>query len=89
MCEPTQQEDFATTVRQLTDDKFDLLLQFVIEKFVVCIKGEVGIVKPFFPINGCQVFNPVLLYNGYVFQVVQASVAHHCKQQRSYGDRRK
>ena len=60
MCEPTQQEDFATTVRQLTNDKFDLLLQFVIEEFIVCIKGEVGIVKPFFPINGCQVFNPVL-----------------------------
>ena len=43
MCEPAQQEDFAATVGQLTDDEFDLLLQFVIEEFIVCIKGEVGV----------------------------------------------
>ena len=86
MCEPTQQEDFAATFRKLTYDELDLLLQFIIEKFIICIKGEVGIVKPFFPLNGCQVFNPVFLYNGYVFQIIQASVAHHRKQQRGYGD---
>lgn len=78
--EAAEDKHFPASLRQTVDHAVNLLLQLVEENFLVGVQQKIRVIEPFLTLNIYQVIDPMLFYNGIVFQVIEAAVAHDGKQ---------